>query len=61
MPVKIWLCDLCYTQQIVSAEVMPMAVGLVATFCESNVDGVNDVPVFKYPQKLIDELKRGTL
>jgi hypothetical protein len=31
MGVSIWLCDLCYTQQIVSAEVMPAAIGRIAT------------------------------
>jgi radical SAM superfamily enzyme YgiQ (UPF0313 family) len=57
MGVKVWLCDLCYTQQIVSAEVMPMAVGLIATFAESYVDPAPETRIFKYPEKLIEALE----
>ena len=56
MSVKLWLADLCYTQQIVSAEIMPMAVGGIATFCESHVDPAPETRVFKYPEKLIKAL-----
>lgn len=59
MCVQIWLCDLCYTQQIVSAEAMPMAVGGIATFCESYVDPAPEVRVFKYPEKLMEAMKEG--
>ena len=52
MDVEIWLCDLCYTQQIVSAEVIPMAVGSVGSFCEANVDSTQ-VRAFKYPERLV--------
>lgn len=59
MSVRLWLCDLCYTQQIVSAEVMPMAVGGIATFCEAQLDFPSEVRVFKYPERLIEALDEG--
>lgn len=59
MSIQIWLCDLCYTQQIVSSEVMPAAVGSIATFAEALVDDVENVQVFKYPEKLIEALENG--
>ena len=57
MCIQIWLCDLSYTQQIVSAEVMPLAVGGIATFCEAHLDPAPEVRVFKYPEKLIEAMK----
>jgi radical SAM superfamily enzyme YgiQ (UPF0313 family) len=59
MIVQVWLCDLCYTQQIVSAEVMPAAVGGIATFCESHIEHAPEVRLFKYPEKLIEAIKEG--
>jgi radical SAM superfamily enzyme YgiQ (UPF0313 family) len=50
---------LCYTQQTVSADVMPMAAGGIATFCESQVDSVEDIRLFKYPERLIEALREG--
>lgn len=57
MCIQIWLCDLSYTQQIVSAEVMPLAVGGIATFCQAHLDPAPEVRVFKYPEKLIEAMK----
>ena len=37
MSVNIWLCDLCYTQQLISSEVMSAAIGEIATYCESHI------------------------
>lgn len=59
MRVQVWLCDLCYTQQIVSAEVMPAAVGGIATFCESHVEPAPELRLFKYPEKLIESIGGG--
>ncbi len=59
MGTEIWLCDLCYTQQIVSAEVMPAAIGSIASYCDCYVDGVENVRVFKYPEKLIQAMQFG--
>jgi len=59
MSFKVWLADLCYTQQIVSAEVMPMAVGGIATFCESHLHPTPTTQVFKYPERLIAALEQG--
>ncbi len=59
MSVQVWLCDLCYTQQIVSAEVMPMAVGGLAAFCKSQLDPMVETRIFKFPEKLIESIKNG--
>ncbi len=59
MCVQVWLCDLCHAQQIVSVEVMPAAVGGIATFCESYVDPAPRVRLFKYPEKLIEAMEEG--
>ena len=53
MSINIWLCDLTYTQQVVSSEVMPAAVGELATYCESHISPPPSFRIFKYPEKLI--------
>ena len=52
----IWLCDLTYTQQGVSAEVMPVAIGGLATVCEARVRHPLEIRLFKYPERLIEAL-----
>lgn len=59
MSLEIWLCDLCYTQQGVSAEVMPAAVGGIATFCETQIKHELRIRLFKYPERLIEALAGG--
>ncbi|MDQ1273371.1 MAG: hypothetical protein QG591_2001 [Planctomycetota bacterium] len=53
MSIKVWLCDLTYTQQVISSEVMPAAVGEIATYCESHISPPPATRLFKYPEKLI--------
>ena len=57
MSVNVWLCDLTYTQQVVSSEVMPAAIGEIAMYCESQMSLPSAIRLFKYPEKLIDALR----
>jgi radical SAM superfamily enzyme YgiQ (UPF0313 family) len=49
---KVWLADLTYTQQTVAADVIPNAVGGIATYLEKCVQLVTPARIFKYPDKL---------
>ena len=53
---KVWLCDLTYTQQAISADHIPQAVGGIATFTEKQVNLAHPIRIFKYPKKLAEEL-----
>jgi radical SAM superfamily enzyme YgiQ (UPF0313 family) len=57
MSINIWLCDLTYTQQVVSSEVIPAATGGIATYCESHVSPSPSISIFKYPEKLIQAFR----
>lgn len=57
MSINVWLCDLTYTQQVISSEVMPAAVGEIATYCESHLSPSPAIRLFKYPEKLIAALR----
>ncbi|MGP3948547.1 B12-binding domain-containing radical SAM protein [Streptomyces sp. 7N604] len=54
----VWLADLTYTQQAISAETMPQAVAGLATYAATKVDLVHPVRVFKYPEALADALEQ---
>jgi len=54
--IKIWLCDLSYTQQLISSDAMPAAIGEIATYCESHITPSPIIRLFKYPEKLIKAL-----
>ena len=47
--IKIWLVDPTYTQQQISSESMPSAVGGIATFSEANLKLKYPIRLFKYP------------
>ena len=49
---KIWLIDPTYTQQQISSESMPSAIGGIATFTEKHLHLENPIRIFKYPEKL---------
>jgi radical SAM superfamily enzyme YgiQ (UPF0313 family) len=55
---RIWLADLTYTQQTVASDVMPAAVGGIATFTESQINLRSPIRVFKYPERLAEALDR---
>ena len=52
----VWLCDLTYTQQAISSELIPQAVGGIATFTETQVNLESAIRVFKYPEDLAQAL-----
>src|SRR6266850_664184 len=54
--VKVWLADLTHTQQIITSDVMPAAVGGIATFTETQIDLKHPIRLFKYPEKLAEAL-----
>ncbi|MFE4666028.1 hypothetical protein ACFRI7_10105 [Streptomyces sp. NPDC056716] len=49
---RVWLCDLTYTQQTVSAETMPQAVAGLATHAATVMDFVLVPQIFKFPADL---------
>src|SRR5437016_10214033 len=49
---KVWLADLTYTQQQISAELIPQAIGGIATFTESRHAFAQPIRLFKYPEAL---------
>ena len=50
--IKIWLVDPTYTQQQISSESMPAAIGGIATFTEKHLKLKHKIRIFKYPEKL---------
>ena len=56
--VKIWLADLTYTQQQISSDVMPAAVGGIATYTELVLDLETPIQIYKYPEKLAKDLEK---
>jgi radical SAM superfamily enzyme YgiQ (UPF0313 family) len=55
---RIWLADLTYTQQTVAADVMPNAIGGIATFSEAQVPLKTPIRLFKYPERLAAALEQ---
>ena len=55
--VTIWLADLTYTQQQISSESMPSAIGGIATYTEQNLCLKKPIRIFKYPEVLIESLE----
>ncbi len=58
---RIWLCDLTYTQQTVAADVIPNAVGGICTYTEKQIPFSSPIRIFKYPEKLAEALDDGPL
>jgi radical SAM superfamily enzyme YgiQ (UPF0313 family) len=58
---RIWLCDLTYTQQTISSDVMPAAVGHIATYTAKHLGEGVDIRVFKFPEKLAQALANDPL
>lgn len=57
---KIWLADLTYTQQTISSDVMPAAVGCIATYAEKYLRSSPEIRIFKMPEKLAEALEKDT-
>ena len=60
VPLTVWLADLTYTQQTIAADVIPNAIGGIATFSESIVDLPQEIQLFKYPEALAAALNSGS-
>lgn len=54
---RVWLADLTYTQQTVAADVMPNAIGGIATFTERRLSFAEPIRLFKYPEILLAALE----
>ena len=55
---KIWLADLTYTQQSISSDVVPAAVGMIAEYTEKMLGNkISKIKIFKYPEELSKRLK----
>jgi radical SAM superfamily enzyme YgiQ (UPF0313 family) len=59
--IKIWLADLTYTQHGISSDVMPAAVGCIASYAQKHLNGEADIRIFKFPEKLIAALENEPL
>jgi radical SAM superfamily enzyme YgiQ (UPF0313 family) len=58
---QVWLADLTYTQQTVSADLIPAAIGRIALYTEKYVDFEDSIQIFKYPEDLAKSLDSGRL
>jgi radical SAM superfamily enzyme YgiQ (UPF0313 family) len=56
---RIWLADLTYTQQQISAELIPQAIGGIATFTEIRAGLAEPIRLFKYPEALARAMAEG--
>ncbi len=59
--VRVFLCDLTYTQQTISSDVMPAAVGCIATYAERELGDRISIEIFKFPESLIEALEAREL
>jgi radical SAM superfamily enzyme YgiQ (UPF0313 family) len=57
---KVWLADLTYTQQTVSSDIMPAAVGCIATYTAKALSTNPEIRIFKFPEKLAEALNHDT-
>jgi radical SAM superfamily enzyme YgiQ (UPF0313 family) len=56
---EVWIADLTYTQQTIAADAMPYAIGCIASYLRKNSSYVEAIRLFKYPEKLNEELDHG--
>lgn len=56
--VKVWLVDPTYTQQQISSEAIPSAIGGIATYAEEVLELKNSIRLFKYPEEFIKALSK---
>lgn len=58
---NVWLCDLTYTQQTISSDIMPAAIGCIATFSEQYLAerGIDMTSrLFKFPDSLAEAISK---
>lgn len=58
-PMRVMLCDLTYTQQTISSDVMPAAVGCLATYAERELGDRVSIDIYKFPETLVEALESG--
>ena len=56
---KIWLADLTYTQQSISSDVVPAAIGMIAEYTEQYIPSLEKIKLYKYPEKLSEDLSNS--
>ncbi|MEG3618582.1 hypothetical protein V5T82_08965 [Magnetovibrio sp. PR-2] len=56
---SVWLVDPTYTQQQVSAELIPYAMGLLAEYAEKCIDFDTPIRIFKYPEDLTQAIEEA--
>lgn len=59
-PLTVWFADLTYTQQTISSETMPAAVGGIAAFLLRHGPPGVRIRLFKYPDDLLEALRDET-
>lgn len=59
--IRIYLADLTYTQQTIAADVIPQAIGSIASYLHKNIELEEQIKLFKYPEKLIKCLESGPI
>ena len=59
---EVWLCDLTYTQQSISSDAIPYAIGGIASYINEKADFKIELKIIKYPDDLtkkIEKLSKG--
>ncbi len=49
---KIWLCDLTYTQQTIASDIIPAGIGMLAEYATQEVSDIEEMRLFKFPKDL---------
>jgi tRNA A37 methylthiotransferase MiaB len=55
----VWLADLTYTQQSIASEIMPQAIGAIASYAAQEIDLRYPIRLFKYPEALAAAFREG--
>jgi radical SAM superfamily enzyme YgiQ (UPF0313 family) len=55
-PYDVWLCDLTHTKQTIASNSVPLGIGLIAAYGKKKLGDKINFKLFKYPEKLIEEL-----
>ena len=53
---RVWITDLTYTQQAISADLIPAGVAAIATYAEQLLQFPEPIRIFKYPEALAEDL-----
>ena len=56
---KIWLCDLTYTQQVLSSDVMPTAIAGIGTYVLKHLKPIPKIEIINKTPKIIVESIQG--